>query len=74
VVAGDAGALPEVLGDAAVLVAPTDVGALAGAIQTLADEADADRATRVARGREQVGRYDWPTTADRMMQLYRSVT
>jgi glycosyltransferase involved in cell wall biosynthesis len=74
VVAGDAGALPEVLGDAAVLVTPTDVDALADAIRTLAGESDADRATRVARGRERVGRYDWATTADRMMHLYRSLT
>jgi glycosyltransferase involved in cell wall biosynthesis len=73
VVAGDAGALPEVLGDAAVLVTPTDVDALADAIETLADDTGVERAARVARGRERVGRYDWATTADRMMQLYRSL-
>ena len=42
VVAGDAGALPEVLGDAAVLVPPTDVDALADAIRALADPTGRD--------------------------------
>jgi glycosyltransferase involved in cell wall biosynthesis len=71
VVAGDAGALPEVLGDAALLVTPTDVDALATAIQTLADPADPERPARIERGRAQAARYDWDTTAARMVELYR---
>ncbi len=74
VVAGDAGALPEVLGDAAVLVPPTDVDALADAIGALADPTDASHGTLVARGHERAARYDWDTTAARMVDLYRSVT
>jgi glycosyltransferase involved in cell wall biosynthesis len=73
VVAGDAGALPEVLGDAAILIPPTDVDALADAIGTLADPDDATRAEFVTRGRDRVGRYDWDTTAARMVELYRSL-
>ena len=73
VVAGDAGALPEVLGDAAVLVPPTDVDALARAIVALAAPHDAERSARIARGQEQAARYDWDATASRMVDLYRSV-
>jgi glycosyltransferase involved in cell wall biosynthesis len=73
VVAGDAGALPEVLGDAALFVPPTDVDALATAIATLADPGDPERPTRIERGRAQAARYDWDTTAARMVELYRSL-
>jgi glycosyltransferase involved in cell wall biosynthesis len=73
VVAGDAGALPEVLGDAALLVEPTDVDALATAIRDLVAAGPNERATRVARGHERVARYDWDTTAARMVELYRSM-
>jgi len=73
VVAGDAGALPEVLGDAARFVPPTDETALAEAIHALADPDDPERAAYVARGHERVGRYDWDATAARMVELYRSL-
>ena len=74
VVAGDAGALPEVLGDAAVLVPPTDVDALADRDRrrssTPTDPARARTRSRRAAGRP---RYDWDTTAARMVELYRSL-
>ena len=73
VVAGDAGALPEVLGDAATFVPPTDEAALADAIHTLADPGNPERAAGIARGRARVARYDWDTTAARMLELYRSL-
>ena len=73
VVAGDAGALPEVLGDAAALVPPMDVDALAAAIERLVDPDDPTRAEYVRRGHDRVGRYDWDTTASRMVELYRSL-
>lgn len=73
VVAGDAGALPEVLGDAAVFVEPHDVDALADAIAALVDPDAPGRAALIARGTERAGRYDWATTAERMVALYRSV-
>jgi glycosyltransferase involved in cell wall biosynthesis len=74
VVAGDAGALPEVLGDAARLVPPDDVGALAEAIAALAGLSESERAPLVARGRALAARYDWDVTASRMVALYRSLT
>ncbi len=72
VVAGRGGALPEVLGDAAQLVDPTDTDGLAGAIHDLARDDD-QRRDLVDRGRRRVARYDWTTTADRLASLYRSL-
>lgn len=69
VVATDVGALPEVLGDGAYLVAG-ERDALAGAIgEILADPSLASRL--VARGAQQVRRYDWTSTADGLVGLYR---
>jgi glycosyltransferase involved in cell wall biosynthesis len=58
VVASNAGSLPEVLGDAALLPEPGDVDAVAAALaRVLAD--DELRADLVARGSARVGRYRW---------------
>jgi glycosyltransferase involved in cell wall biosynthesis len=70
VVATRVGALPEVLGEAADLVPPSDVDALAEALgRVLADEAH--RAAMVARGRLRAGRYSWDAHADGLVALYR---
>jgi glycosyltransferase involved in cell wall biosynthesis len=69
VVATAVGSLPEVLGDAAVLVPPGDPTALAGAVdQVLRD--DALRQRLVAAGRDRVGRYTWPKAVDRLLATY----
>lgn len=73
VVAAAAGALPEVLGDAARFIDPTDDLDLAGAISDLLDDS-ATRDELVRRGREQVARYSWTGTADAVVDLYRSLT
>jgi glycosyltransferase involved in cell wall biosynthesis len=73
VVAGAAGALPEILGDAATFVAPEDADALAGAIAELVDPAATRRQELVTRGRARAAEYDWSITAARMVELYRSV-
>jgi glycosyltransferase involved in cell wall biosynthesis len=68
VVASDAGSLPEVLGDAALLVPPTDVDALAGAVSdALGTVADAER---VRRGRARAACFTWDTTARELIDLY----
>ncbi len=70
VVASTAGSLPEVLGDAALLVDPHDTDALAGALdRVLGDAGLVDRL--VAGGRSRAARYSWETTTDRMVDLYR---
>jgi glycosyltransferase involved in cell wall biosynthesis len=69
VVASTAGALPEVLGDAARLVGPNDIDALTGAlIEVLTDETA--RADLVRRGHERARRYSWSTTANAFVDLY----
>jgi glycosyltransferase involved in cell wall biosynthesis len=71
-VASTAGSLPEVLGDAAMLVDPGDIAGLADAIARLLDD-DSERAARVEAGKQQVDRYSWPDAAQRFADLYRSV-
>lgn len=70
VVATTAGALPEVLGDGALLVPPGDVEALAdGLEQALVD--DEVRAGLVARGHRRVDHFDWGRCAAGLAELYR---
>ena len=66
-----AGALPEVVGDAALQVPPGDPEALAATIkQVLDDEALADDLGR--RGRERVmTRYTWRSVAEQTVRWYR---
>jgi glycosyltransferase involved in cell wall biosynthesis len=66
VVASTAGALPEVLGDAALLVDPYDESALADALQAAA----ADRGSLRRRGLERATRYTWPRAAAETWRLY----
>jgi glycosyltransferase involved in cell wall biosynthesis len=72
VIAGAAGSLIEVLGDAAVLVDPNDVDALAhGLTRVLDDPGLRDRL--VAKGRLRAARYQWDITVDQLLNLYRSL-
>ena len=68
VVAANTGSLPEVLGDAALLVPPTDLEALAAAI-TRALEPDV-AADLVDRGRERAAGYRWDQAAAELSALY----
>ena len=69
VVATDAGALPEVLGDAAEIVPAGSADALADGLRRVL--ADDDRAgVLVRRGRAQAGSYRWDACADAMLRLY----
>ena len=70
VVATSAGALPEVLGDAALLVAPGYVDALAGAITRVIDDG-ALRERLIASGKMRAARYSWSSFARGLVELYR---
>jgi glycosyltransferase involved in cell wall biosynthesis len=72
VVAARAGALPETLGDAAVLVGPSDVDDLAGALDRVVHDDDR-RADLVVRGCAQAEQYSWARVAPRFVDLYRSL-
>lgn len=71
VVATRVGGLPEVVGDAGVLVPPRKPDALAGAIGTLLD--DPERRRRLGKqGRERIiSSFDWSRTARRTVETYR---
>ena len=72
-IASRAGALPEVTGDAAVLVTPGDAEELAAAIRTLHD-GEAERAGLAGRGLARVGeRFAWPAVAAATVARYRKV-
>jgi glycosyltransferase involved in cell wall biosynthesis len=72
VVTTRAGAIPEVAGDAALLVDPTDVDGLATAIiDALSDEHL--RADLVERGLARVQRYSWTATAASLADVYRQL-
>jgi len=70
VVSTTVGSIPEVLGDAAVLVAPHDPTALATALARVLTDDD-HRAELVRRGSERVRRYSWDAFADGIVDLYR---
>jgi glycosyltransferase involved in cell wall biosynthesis len=70
VVATTAGALPEVIGDGAELVAPGDADALAAAIDRLLVD-DGARADLLARGRHRVEEFSWEECAAGLAALYR---
>jgi glycosyltransferase involved in cell wall biosynthesis len=69
VVATTAGALPEVTGDAAILVQPGDPVALAGGIERAL--ADCERLVRA--GLERARRYSWSETARKTLDVYREL-
>ncbi len=65
-VATAAGSLPEVLGDAALLVPPRDPAALAAGIERVLSE----RTDFIRAGRQQAARYRWEDTAAGLELLY----
>ena len=69
VVASTAGALPEVAGDAAILVDDPSPSALAGGIE----RALADRERLVAAGLERARQFSWSETARRTLEVYREL-
>lgn len=71
-VSSNAGALPEILGDAALMTDADDEVALAAAITKLLDD-EAMRAALVARGHARVARYTWTRAADDFAAFYAEV-
>jgi glycosyltransferase involved in cell wall biosynthesis len=72
-VAGSVGAMPELAGDAAVLVDPEDVEAIAGGLQrVLSDEAL--RARLSADGRNRAAGFSWERAADLTRAVLRSIS
>ena len=65
-------ALPEVAGDAALLVDPEDTDALTRTLRDLT-ESESLREDLTKRGRNRVRGFSWKTAADRTWQVYESL-
>jgi glycosyltransferase involved in cell wall biosynthesis len=70
VITSTSGSLPEVAGDAALLIDPLDVGAIADAILRLAED-ESLRRDLVTKGMERAQRFSWAASADRHVEVYR---
>lgn len=73
VVAGDRTSLPEVVGDAGILVNPFDTDAIGAGIARLIDDAELRAALR-QRGQARAALFDWRDTAQRTLQVYEQAT
>ena len=69
VIAARAGALPELVGDDALLIDPDDADGLAAAIDRLADDAGL-RAALGLRGHARAGKFSWERTARGTLAVY----
>ena len=72
VVASNSTSIPEVAGDAAVLVDPTDVPAIAQAMRRVLTDTELRSSLR-ARGFERARQFTWKRAAERTAAVYRSV-
>jgi glycosyltransferase involved in cell wall biosynthesis len=72
VVCSNASSLPEVAGDAALLVDPLDVDALAEAMTRVLEDADL-RQEMIARGLAQAARFSWQQAARQLLTAFESL-
>jgi glycosyltransferase involved in cell wall biosynthesis len=71
VIVGNRTSLPEVVGDAGLLVDPYDIDEIASAIDRLISDSSL-RSQLHAKGLEQARRFDWRTTARRTLDVYQT--
>lgn len=69
VITSNTSSLPEVVGDAALLVDPTDVRAIEAALVRVKDDPEI-RATLRLRGLQRVKQFSWDVTARRTLEVY----
>lgn len=72
VITSNVSSLPEVVGDAAVLIDPLDASAIAGAMARVIGD-PALRADLVRRGHERVKAFSWERSVSRVQQVYRDL-
>jgi glycosyltransferase involved in cell wall biosynthesis len=72
VVTSDCTALPEVVGDAAVLVRPDAVSSHVDALANVCDDGDF-REALIARGRARASQFNWRTSATTLLSHFRSI-
>lgn len=73
VVVSNRGALPEVVGDAGLVVDPTQTSALSDAIERITSDDDLARAL-VEKGRHRAAAFSWRASAVRLLEAYQDVT
>jgi glycosyltransferase involved in cell wall biosynthesis len=72
VIVGNRTSLPEVVGEAAILIDPFDVDAIATAIERLVDDSNLRDQLRV-KGLARARLFDWRETAQRTLEVYKQV-
>jgi len=72
VITSDASSLPEVVGQAGLMVEATDVAALAQAMRRVLED-DALREGMIARGLEQARKFTWEKAAAKLLSLYETL-
>lgn len=72
VVAGRAGALPEVLGEAPIWCDPKDTGSITAALQAVMNDTS-ERMRAVQAGKARAALYNWGETARKTVEAYRKV-
>jgi len=72
VITSNKSSLPEVAGDAAILVDPTDVGAISTAVCRIHQDADY-RQQLIDRGLARVRLFSWNNTAEKIAQVYEKI-
>lgn len=70
VVASDVSSIPEVVGDAGILVDPTDERAIASAMVDVIDDRELNSTLR-ARATSQAARFSWKRTVEETLKVYR---
>ena len=69
VIVGNRTSLPEVVGDAALMIDPFDINAIAAAIQKVISDSDLRSELR-AKGLQRANQFDWKETARRTLAVY----
>ena len=72
VICSNAASLPEVVGDAAILIDPRDVGGLAGALERVLSDSALSHELR-AKGIAQAAKFSWERTARETLRVYESI-
>jgi len=72
VITSDASSLPEVMGEAGLMVEATDTEALAGAMKRVFED-DALREEMVAKGMKQAKKFTWEQAAAKLLSLYETL-
>lgn len=73
VLTSDVSSLPEVAGDAAILIDPYDTEAIAQGLKSLLDDTQS-RETYIRKGYERAGLFTWQRSAQQLLKIYQSLS